>query len=166
MKYTIGTAAKATGKAKSTISRDLKEGTISADKNDDGSYSIDASELIRVYPDVFDPNRSENTISNDQQPAKTPIGTEALQAEVERLRERASVTDIERERERQQLTNQIEDLRRRLDSEGTERRKLTAILTDQRQPPPAPAPEPLPPAPQKPVQGLWGRVRYLATGKL
>jgi hypothetical protein len=163
MKYTIGTAAKATGKAKSTISRDLKDGTLSADKNDDGSYSIDASELIRVYPDVFDPNRSENTISNDQQPLKTPMGTEGLQAEVERLRERLSVTDIERERERQQLTNQIEDLRRRLDSEGEERRKLTAILTDQRQPPPAP--EPPPPAAQKPAQGLWGRVRYLATGK-
>jgi hypothetical protein len=163
MKYTIGTAAKATGKAKSTISRDLKDGTLSADKNDDGSYSIDASELIRVYPDVFDPNRSENTISNDPQPIKTPTGTEGLQAEVERLRERLSVTGIERDRERQQLTNQIEDLRRRLDSEGEERRKLTAILTDQRQPPPAP--EPPPPAPQKSPQGLWGRVRYLATGK-
>ena len=163
MKYTIGTAAKATGKAKSTISRDLKDGTLSADKNDDGSYSIDASELIRVYPDVFDPNRSENTVSNDPQPMKTPNETEGLQAEVERLRERLSVTDIERDRERQQLTNQIEDLRRRLDSEGEERRKLTAILTDQRQPPPAP--EPPPPVAQRPAQGLWGRVRYLATGK-
>ena len=30
MSYTIGTAAKATGKAKSTISRDVKSGRISA----------------------------------------------------------------------------------------------------------------------------------------
>ena len=50
MSYTIGTAAKATGKAKSTISRDIKNGRISAEKQPDGSYLIDPSELHRVYP--------------------------------------------------------------------------------------------------------------------
>jgi hypothetical protein len=37
----------------------------------------------------------------------------------------------ERERERGQFITQIEDLRRRLDEEATERRKLTALLTHQ-----------------------------------
>ena len=50
MSYTIGTAAKATGKAKSTISRDVKSGRISAERQPDGSYLIDPSELHRVYP--------------------------------------------------------------------------------------------------------------------
>ena len=145
MKYTIGTAAKATGRAKSTVSRDIRSGTLSAEKNPDGSYSIDASELMRVYPDAFDPNRPENTNSNDAQHQKTPHETGLLQAEVERLLDLLRVADIERDRERRQLSDQIEDLRRRLDCEGEERRKLTAILTDQRkqasaEPPPEPEP--------------------------
>jgi hypothetical protein len=175
MKYTIGMAAKATGKAKSTISRDVRNGTISAEKNDDGSFSIDASELIRVYPDAFDPNRSENTISNDTQPHKSVIETGGLQAELEGLRERLRLIDTERERERRQLSDQIEDLRRRLDTEGEERRKLTAILTDQRKAkiaqqetslpvPIVQAAEPTqnPAAAQTPMQqqaGLWSRLR-------
>ena len=61
MSYTIGTAAKATGKAKSTISRDVKSGRISAQKQPDGSYLIDPSELHRVYPPVVFDNGSENT---------------------------------------------------------------------------------------------------------
>lgn len=163
MKYTIGTAAKATGKAKSTISRDLKDGTLSAEKNEDGSYSIDPSELMRVYKEAFDPNRSENIEPNDMQPQRDPNETGGLQAEVELLRERLQLIDTERERERRQLSDQIEDLRRRLDLEGEERRKLTAILTDQRTPPkpePQPAAAPVKPAPA----GLWGRLRALTGG--
>jgi anti-sigma factor RsiW len=57
---------------------------------------------------------------------KSLAGTEALHRELELLRE-------ERERERNQLNGQIDDLRRRLDSEAEERRKLTALLTDQRE---------------------------------
>ncbi len=166
MKYTIGTAAKATGKAKSTISRDVKEGTISAEKNEDGSFSIDASELIRVYPDAFDPNRPENTVSNDKQPHKSVIETGGLQAELEGLRERLRLIDTERERERRQLSDQIEDLRRRLDAEGEERRKLTAILTDQRVKPAEPDQSPA--AAQAPIPqqaGLWSRLRYAVTRK-
>jgi hypothetical protein len=58
------------------------------------------------------------------------------------LREQLATFSEERDRERRQLVDQVEDLRRRLDLEGEERRKLTAILTDQRatpvEPPPAP----------------------------
>ena len=39
-----------------------------------------------------------------------------------------------RERERGQLLDQIEDLRRRLDAAEAERAKLNAVLTDQRRP--------------------------------
>lgn len=50
MKYTLGTAAKAVGKSKSTISKAIKSGKISAHKTDDGIFEIDPSELHRVYP--------------------------------------------------------------------------------------------------------------------
>lgn len=134
--YTIGTAAKATGKSKSTISRDIDKGKISAVKNEDGSYSIDPAELHRVYPPVSQSNGSSNGQSNDSQPAKFADGTGGLDAELQHLRERLSSLELEREREREQLTDQIEDLRRRLDRADEERREkdrqLTALLTDER----------------------------------
>jgi len=48
--YTLGQAAKATGKAKVTLARAIKSGRISANRSEDGSYSIDPAELARVYP--------------------------------------------------------------------------------------------------------------------
>ena len=50
--YTLGQAAKATGKSKPTIQAAIKKGRISAKKGDDGSYEIDPSELHRVYPPI------------------------------------------------------------------------------------------------------------------
>ena len=52
MAYTLGEAAKAVGKSKATLSKALKSGKLSGKKNDDGSYTIEAAELHRVYPPV------------------------------------------------------------------------------------------------------------------
>ena len=65
---------------------------------------------------------------------ETPEET-ALAAEVKRLRELLSMANLERDRERGQLEDQISDLRERLDREGEERRQLTSrLLADQRPP--------------------------------
>ena len=61
MKYTLAEAAKATGKAKSTIHSAIKKGRISAKKNDLGEYIIDPAELHRV----FEPNARSNDKSNN-----------------------------------------------------------------------------------------------------
>lgn len=53
MALTIGEAAQQTGKSKSTLSRAIKQGKISASRNDDGSFSIAESELFRVYKRVW-----------------------------------------------------------------------------------------------------------------
>ena len=50
MKHTAGTAAKAVGKTKSTITKAIASGKLSAIENDNGAWEIDASELYRVYP--------------------------------------------------------------------------------------------------------------------
>ena len=50
MKHTAGAAAKAVGKTKSTITKAIASGKLSAIKNDNGAWEIDASELYRVYP--------------------------------------------------------------------------------------------------------------------
>ena len=68
MKYSLSEAAKATGKNKTTIQRAIKSGKISANRHEDGSYSIDASELHRVFPR----NPSEPTSRDNIEPHKEP----------------------------------------------------------------------------------------------
>jgi excisionase family DNA binding protein len=128
MTYTLGQAAKATGKSKPTIQRAIKNGKISAIRNEDGSYEIDPAELHRV----FEPLRGAGNDTGDMKQSVPAGDTPQLQAEITVLRERLTSLEFERERERNQLSDQIADLRRRLDAEGEERRKLTALLTDQR----------------------------------
>jgi hypothetical protein len=48
--YTLGEAAKATGNSKTTVQREITKDSISASKGKEGRYSIDASELHRVFP--------------------------------------------------------------------------------------------------------------------
>jgi len=117
MSYTVGQAAKATGKSKPTISRAIKSGKISANRNDNGSYSINPAELHRVFSPVSSNSNDNATMTQ----AETLNGMSALRVEIVGLREHAAILKSERD-----------DLRRRLDQETEERRKLTTILTDQR----------------------------------
>ena len=143
MPYTLGQAAKATGISKPTLSRAIKSGKLSAQKQPDGSFLIDPSELYRVYPIVT----ATSNDNRDMNQSETQNNPKALQAQLEALRE-------ERERERRQLQATIDDLRGRLDEETAERRqsageirRLTLLLTDQRQPTAAPQAEPEPSTP-------------------
>jgi hypothetical protein len=112
MRYTLGTAAKATGKAKSTILRAVKSGTISATKAHDGSYEIEPSELHRVFP----PNGAQQVASNDTQLHEEHSAT---------LRLRLEILEVERQRERDQMQATIDDLRTRLDRSDE---RITALL--------------------------------------
>src|SRR5579859_3496748 len=49
---TLQQAATQVGKSRSTIWRAVKSGRISAHKQEDGDFLVDASELLRVYPPV------------------------------------------------------------------------------------------------------------------
>lgn len=138
--YSIGQAARATGKSKSVIHTAIKKGTISATKNDDGTYAIDPSELHRVFPPASFQNGTEEPDSNVPEPSEPSdfrFENGRLKGELQELRERLAGIDIQHDRERQQFTDQIEDLRRRLDQSEQERRdkdrQLTAVLTDQRE---------------------------------
>lgn len=111
MKYTLGTAAQATGKAKSTILRAIKSGVISA-KKVGSSYEIDPSELHRVFPKTV----AENTTSNVTQPHEEHDATLRLQLDI---------LENERERERRQMQDTIDDLRARLDRSED---RVTALL--------------------------------------
>ena len=52
MSYTLGQAARATGKSKTTIQRAIRSGKISAEKTVNGAWEIEPSEVHRVYPEV------------------------------------------------------------------------------------------------------------------
>jgi excisionase family DNA binding protein len=146
--FTLGEAAKQAGVSKPTISKAIKTGRISAEKQEDGSYRIQPAELFRVYPPE---TRSNGLHRSEFVERETGNDNRLVEDEIAVLRERLALFTTEREREREQLSDQIEDLRRRLDAEaearrleGEERRKLTALLTDQRpkqQPEPAPQPK-------------------------
>jgi len=47
---TLGAAARLTGTSKSTLTRAIRSGRLSATRDDAGSYRIDVAELTRVYP--------------------------------------------------------------------------------------------------------------------
>ena len=110
-------AAEAVGMTKAGLLKAVRKGTLSAEKDHNGEWKIDPAELFRAYPPA---NRNtapgHQTVDNG-----TPAPDTGLQAEIEGLR--ALVDTLQSERD---------DLRRRLDQEGQERRQLMAMLTDQR----------------------------------
>lgn len=116
-------AAEATGMSRTTIQRAIKAGKISAPKTSDGKYAIDPSELHRVYVKRTETqnSRSNETERNSDETLRRGSENSVLGAEVEGLRAQVDLLKSERD-----------DLRERLDKEGEERRKLTAMLTDQR----------------------------------
>lgn len=139
MGLTLRQAADLCGKSRSTIHRALKNGKLSGSRDDDGSWSIDPSELARVFPwDTTgqaqgDTKRQPETPPRDQGSEETAV----LRMKVEML---------EQQLEREQET--VEDLRRRLDK-AEERVYLLSA--------PRPTDEP-----QRASEGaIWGRLRQL-----
>jgi hypothetical protein len=69
----------------------------------------------------------------------------------------------ERERERQQMQATIDDLRRRLDVEGEERRRLTLMLTHRPEQPPPEAPKTASASPAPPFWTMTTGPAYVVT---
>lgn len=108
MRYTLGTAAKATGKAKTTIQRAIAKGRVSAERREDGGYSIDPSELHRVFPRLGGETVRRDSEMDDTRPHDA---TPELRARIEALeamldRERAALDEVRVDRDawRQQAT--------------------------------------------------------------
>jgi transposase len=129
MKLTLGQAAKTAKRSKGTLSKALNSGGISAEKDDKGRWQIDPSELSRWMSANPFPNGRENQYETPEE----THGNSALGVEVKMLREQIDTMTVERDRERGQLVDQIEDLRARLDGAEGERVRLNALLTDQRE---------------------------------
>lgn len=128
MSYTLGEAAKAVGFSKPTLSRAIKSGKLSARRLDDGSYSVDASELERWKDANGHRNRDATRIATPSETPETPLETNALQAEVEKLRAQVQSD----QRERGFLEQRIEDLKDRAERAERKEDQLHALLADLR----------------------------------
>ena len=121
MYLSLNKAAKEAGISKSTLSEALNNGRLTAKKDERGRWQIDPAALFQAFPKT----------SPNEQSVPTP-NTEPntdLRIEIAELR-----ATLEAERKlTESLSDQIGDLRSRLDREGEERRALTAMITDQRE---------------------------------
>ena len=106
-------AAEEVGISRSALFKAIKNGRVSASKNDKGEFLIDPSELFRVYQPVNKVNVNLYQPSQQQGIAKEAV-------EISLLKQLLKQVESERD-----------DLRRRLDDEAQERRKLTMLLTHQ-----------------------------------
>ncbi len=125
----LNDAAKLTGRAKSTISKALKNGKISYVSRDDetGAYEIDPAEALRVFP------KKRETAENDHEetPSKT-LENSALAMEVKMLREQIEQMETMHDRERQGFADRIEDMKLEAERRNNEHMAALAALTDQR----------------------------------
>ena len=117
MVYTLGEAAKATGKSKAAISKAIKSGRVSARKDETGTFHIDPSELHRVYPPTVYSEQKE-TPANTGENANIDGTIRELQARLEAANERLSdkeavIADLreDRDRWRQQASALLSDQR-------------------------------------------------------
>jgi hypothetical protein len=124
---TLSQAAKASGKSKSTLSRAIKTGRLSATRLDDGNFSIDPAELFRAYPATPHQSFDERLIERHATPVladlQSRISMLELLLEKERgaiarereisAREREISADLkeDRDRWRQQAASLLADLR-------------------------------------------------------
>lgn len=163
MKYSASKAAEAVGKSTATITRAIEKHRLSAVMGENGAWEIEASELYRVFPPKSPANPS---MQSDEKPRNADALQVELQLMGEKLRSASALND--------RLADEVSDLRQRLDDaaarserDAEERRKLTAILTDQRaQPMPTESPAPLPVVETPPASlqeprrgGLWSWLR-------
>lgn len=122
MKLSLIKAAEASGKSKSTINRAIKSGKLSAHRNDDGSYSIDPSELARAFPPGEPGTRPTDPPRNPSEPfnikdieLRLNATQQRLADAQERLTEKDDIiADLRSDRDtwRQQATRLLEDHRK------------------------------------------------------
>jgi excisionase family DNA binding protein len=143
MSYTLGEAAKTAGYSKPTLSRAIKNGKLSAKRLDDGSYSIDPSELERWKDANGHRNTKVKKIATLSETPETPVHNSTLQAEVEALRERIKAGEMERGF----LERRVEDLKERAERAERKEDQLHTLLVDLR-----------PKAPDARRKGFFGRL--------
>ena len=153
---TLGEAARLCGVPKSTISRAIKSGRLSAGRMDDGSYSIDPSELSRVYE--FKPEQPAATDGEEGSAVHDATGASSLSnANASPVADHeVAIRLAAAEAELKGLRDMVEELRRTRDKWEAQAERLTLALAAPKPADPAsviPAPAPQPVASEVPATG-------------
>lgn len=132
-KVSLTDAADMVGIERTTLYRHIKKKGISVIKEEGSHPKIDVSELIRVYGDKVNPNFSRNKNSNKSDANATKKDDTVVNTtnSDKSLEEKLELLQLERKRERDSLEEQIDYYKKLLEDEKSERRKVTALLTDQ-----------------------------------
>jgi hypothetical protein len=117
----MGEAAKQAGISKATLSRAIKNGRVSATRNDKGGFDIDPAELLRVYPRNAATVTANGSMKRDATPSATVDETPALKAEVEGLRAQLAM-----------MRDHADDLKAQRDSWQKQAETSQRLLADQR----------------------------------
>ena len=139
---TLGQAAEMCGWSKGALSKAIKSGQMSVHAKTKAGFQLDPAEVLRVFPKKTETSKNEQSETSRKHSVNS-----AVSAEVAALRQQIEIAELERTREREQLTDRIESLEQMLADEKSERRQLTAFLTDQR-----------PKAAEASRKGLWARL--------
>lgn len=118
---TMGEAAKEAGISKATLSRAIKNGRVSATRNDKGGYDIDPAELFRVYPRNTATGSANGSMKQGATPVSTPDETPALRAEIEGLRAQLAL-----------MQSHADDLKEQRDGWQKQAEGSQRLLADQR----------------------------------
>lgn len=134
-KLSLNKAAKRAGVAKSTLLEALNTNDInkrlSANKNARGHWEIEESELDRVFSKTR-LTKLQEPIKNHLENRETHSENSVLQVEVKMLREQIERIDNASTRERDQMTDQISNLRDQIERQSADHRQALAVITDQR----------------------------------
>ena len=137
-KVSVREAAFLTGKSRETINTATKDGVLSFTLNERNHKVIDVAELERVYPLVKSAAEltQSGAVSDGQEASE--VGPSDLREQVAVLREKLESSlrengqqSAERERERRQLEEQIEQLRTSLEKAQDQHSKAMLLLTHQ-----------------------------------
>jgi FtsZ-binding cell division protein ZapB len=120
MIFSAKQAAKEVGKSVTTISRAIKSGKLSAQKHENGSYEIEASELFRVFPrkgnaQPVTQNEKKSNMLPLATPSQPPSHAGGNGGDLKELRAQLAQLESLSARERKMLEAQIEDLRQQRD---------------------------------------------------
>lgn len=135
MKVNPTDASQIAGVTRKTLYADMQKGTLSYQVTDKKKRLIDVAELERVYgtlaKDVSETKQDTLFEAQSYIKANDVTSQQDISIEAELVKARLALIETERSREREQFNEQIEHLRSMLGSEQEERRKITALLTNQ-----------------------------------
>jgi len=112
MTYKLSEAAKRTGKARSTIFRAIKDGTISGFRDERNQWCVDPVELHRIFPPVQDTQTTTIALEHHAT-SENSLELHVIKMENEHLKARLEEYRLERESWKQEAS-QWQEMAQRL----------------------------------------------------